>query len=117
MIQAIPVSSYFLIKKYLKSFRKMRFRAVLSLGCRFVCLYPTQFVYYVFTFSVYFVLMLFCLFKHLVHSFTCLLVHLQQATYITTYILLGIGFLVLYLCIVIRNEGMTKGNFYKPNNL
>ena len=35
------------------------------------------------------------------------LVHLS--TYITTYIFLGIGFLVLYLCIVIRNEGMTNG--------
>ena len=31
------------------------------------------------------------------------------ATYITTYILLAIGFFVLYLCIVIRNEGMTNG--------
>ena len=30
------------------------------------------------------------------------------ATYITTYILLAIGFFVLYLCIVIRNEGVTN---------
>ena len=37
------------------------------------------------------------------------LVHLVHlSTYITTYIFLGIGFLVLYLCIVIRNEGMTN---------
>jgi len=35
------------------------------------------------------------------------LVHLS--THITTYIFLGIGFFVLYLCIVIRNEGMTNG--------
>ena len=32
-----------------------------------------------------------------------------SSTHITTYIFLGIGFLVLYLCIVIRNEGMTNG--------
>ena len=44
-------------------------------------------------------------------------IKLTLSTHITTYILLGIGFLVLYLCIVIRNKGMTKGNFYKPNNL
>ena len=38
------------------------------------------------------------------------LVHLVHlSTYITTYIFLGIVFLVLYLCIVIRNEGMTNG--------
>ena len=35
------------------------------------------------------------------------LVHLS--THITTYIFLAIGFLVLYLCFVIRNEGMTNG--------
>ena len=35
------------------------------------------------------------------------LVHLS--TYITTYIFLVIGFFVFYLCIVIRNEGMTNG--------
>ena|GEM_PF-2281281 len=32
-----------------------------------------------------------------------------SSTHITTYIFLGIGFFVLYLCIVIRNEGMTNG--------
>lgn len=32
-----------------------------------------------------------------------------SSTHITTYILLAIGFFVLYLCIVIRNEGMTNG--------
>lgn len=76
MIQAIPINIYFLIKKYLQSFRKMRFCAVLSLGCRFVCLYSAKFDNHVLTFSVYFVLMLFCLFKHLVHSlvFFCYLV-------------------------------------------
>ena len=38
------------------------------------------------------------------------LVHLvHSSTHITTYIFLGIGFFVLYLCIVIRNEGMTNG--------
>ena len=41
---------------------------------------------------------------------TCSLVHLvHSSTHITTYIFLGIGFFVLYLCIVIRNEGMTNG--------
>ena len=39
------------------------------------------------------------------NSFTCPPVYLS--TYITTYIFLAIGFFVLYLCIVIRNEGMT----------
>ena len=38
------------------------------------------------------------------------LVHLvHSSTHITTYIFLAIGFFVLYLCIVIRNEGMTNG--------
>ena len=38
------------------------------------------------------------------------LVHLVHlSTHITTYIFLAIGFFVLYLCIVIRNEGMTNG--------
>ena len=32
-----------------------------------------------------------------------------SSTHITTYIFLAIGILVLYLCIVIRNEGMTNG--------
>lgn len=36
-------------------------------------------------------------------------IKLTLSTHITTYIFLGIGFLVLYLCIVIRNEGMTNG--------
>ena len=36
-----------------------------------------------------------------------------SSTHITTYIFLGIGFLVLYLCIVIRNEGMTNGVLMK----
>ena len=51
------------------------------------------------------------------NSFTCLtrpLVHLVHlSTYITTYIFLGIVFFVLYLCIVIRNEGMTNGVLMK----
>ena len=68
MKQAIPINRYFLIKKYLQSFRIMRFCAALSLGCRFVCLYSAKFDNHVFIFSVYFVLMLFCLFKYLVHS-------------------------------------------------
>ena len=65
--------------------------------------------------------------RPLVHLFTCLLilpclllettcslVHLvHSSTHITTYIFLGIGFLVLYLCIVIRNEGMTNGVLMK----
>ena len=42
------------------------------------------------------------------------LVHLvHSSTHITTYIFLGIGFFVLYLCIVIRNEGMTNGVLMK----
>lgn len=57
MIQAIPFNKYFLIKKYLQSFRKMCFCAVLSLGCRIVCLYSAKFDNHVLTFSVYFVLM------------------------------------------------------------
>ena len=36
-------------------------------------------------------------------------IKLPLSTHITTYIFLGIGFFVLYLCIVIRNEGMTNG--------
>lgn len=36
-------------------------------------------------------------------------IKLTLSTHITTYIFLAIGFLVLYLCIVIRNEGMTNG--------
>ena len=39
------------------------------------------------------------------------LVH--SSTHITTYIFLGIGFFVLYFCIVIRNEGMTNGVLVK----
>ena len=54
----------------MQSFRKMRFCAVLSLGCRFVCLYSAKFDNHVFTFSVYFVLMIFCLFKYLVNQST-----------------------------------------------
>ena len=172
------VNSYFLIKKYLQSFRKMRFCAVFLLGCRFVCLYSAKFDNHVLTFSVYFVLMYilflcysvfsntlstrkpfhssthlcssvtfsfirsnsftcqpcslvhslvsFCYlvfyYKQLVHlsnsstrplpsiQATCQLVHLAHlSTHITTYIFLAIGFFVLYLCIVIRNEGMTNG--------
>lgn len=117
MIQAIPINSYFLIKKCLKSFQKNAFPCCSLIGMQICLLVSYSVCILCFYLSVYFVLMLFCLFKHLVHSFTCLLVHLQQATYITTYIFLAIGILVLYLCIVIRNEGMTKGNFYKPNNL
>lgn len=40
-------------------------------------------------------------------------IKLTLSTHITTYIFLGIGFFVLYLCIVIRNEGMTNGVLVK----
>ena len=84
-----------------------------------------------FTRPLTYVLLLPCLLlqatRPLVHLFTCLLilpclllettcslVHLvHSSTHITTYIFLGIGFFVLYLCIVIRNEGMTNGVLMK----
>ena len=62
-----------------------------------------------------FVLLLLCLKLPLSTSnlFTRLTRSLVQlvhsSTHITTYILLAIVFFVLYLCIVIRNEGMTNG--------
>ena len=39
------------------------------------------------------------------------------ATYITTYILLAIGFFVLYLCIVIRNENGDRLGIRRPVGL
>ena len=120
MIQAIPINSYFLIKKCLKSFQKKCASVLFSHwdADLFACILLSLYIMFL-PFSIFcsYVILSFQTPCPLVYLFTCLLVHLQQATYITTYIFLAIGILVLYLCIVIRNEGMTKGNFYKPNNL